>query len=201
MSADQDRAAKLARIEAKLKPERIRSTLAFAGLYQLTHELIKTAVLDNVKNFYLAGFDESGMLYDEASYSRDVLSRDKRPFRASLLWLVDSDAITLAQANRLDEIYAHRHELTHGLGDFILDPDREPNMDLFIDAVEILRDITRFWTQYEIDIGSFEQHGDVSVDDVAAGPLILLQMCIDAYGKGLPRPEDYREAGRGQSAT
>ena len=31
----------LARIEAKLQPERIRSTLAFAGLYQITHGLIQ----------------------------------------------------------------------------------------------------------------------------------------------------------------
>lgn len=190
MDADQDRAAKIARLEAKLKPERIRATLAFAGLYQLTHELIKTAVLDNVKNFYLAGFDESGMLYDEVSYKADVLDLDKSRFRASLLWLVGNEAITQAQADRLDKIYAHRHELTHGLGDFILDPDREPNMDLFIDAVEILRNITRYWTQYEIDIGSFEERGDVSVDDVAAGTLIFLEMCIDAYSKGLPEAKE-----------
>jgi hypothetical protein len=38
----------------------------------LTHELIKTAVLDNVKNFYLEGFDETGMLYDEVAYKADV---------------------------------------------------------------------------------------------------------------------------------
>ena len=31
---DEERAQKLAKLEAKLKPERIRSTLAFAGLYQ-----------------------------------------------------------------------------------------------------------------------------------------------------------------------
>ena len=38
----------------------------------MTHELIKTAVLDNVKNFYLEGFDETGMLYDEVAYKADV---------------------------------------------------------------------------------------------------------------------------------
>jgi hypothetical protein len=42
----------------------------------------------------------------------------------------------------------------------------------------------------EIDFGSFEEHGDVTVDDVPPGTLLLLQMCIHAYGQGLPRPED-----------
>ena len=37
-----------------------RATLIFAGLYQLTHELIKTNVLGQVREFYLVGFDESG---------------------------------------------------------------------------------------------------------------------------------------------
>ena len=148
-------------------------------------------MLDNVKNFYLEGFDETGMLYDEVAYKADVLDRDKRPFRASLLWLVEQgEAITQAQADRLDEIYDHRHELTHDLGDFILDPDREPDIDLFTDAVAILRDITRFWVQYEIDIGTFAEHGTVSVDDVSPGPLILLEMCIDAYAQGLSAAED-----------
>jgi hypothetical protein len=42
----------LRRYEEKLDPKRIRSTLAFAGLFQLTHELLKSSVLDDVKSFY-----------------------------------------------------------------------------------------------------------------------------------------------------
>lgn len=40
------------RLEAKLEPSRIRSTLAFAGLFQVTHEMIKRSALDEVKGFY-----------------------------------------------------------------------------------------------------------------------------------------------------
>lgn len=49
----------LAQLEAKLRPERIRATLSFAGLYQITHELIKQSVLEQVRGFYLCGFDET----------------------------------------------------------------------------------------------------------------------------------------------
>jgi hypothetical protein len=98
---------------------------------------------------------------------------------------VESAAITLDQADRLDEIYAHRHELTHELGKYIVDPDFEPDMALFSDAVQILRDILRYRARVEIEAGSFEQHRDVEVDDVTPGRLLLLQMCIDAYVEGL----------------
>jgi hypothetical protein len=99
---------------------------------------------------------------------------------------VESEAITLEQADRLEDIYTHRHDLTHELGKYIVDVDFEPNTDLFIDALRILVDITRFWTQIKIDIGGFEEHGEVSVDDVTPGTILLLQMCVDAYGQGLP---------------
>ena len=49
----------LAKLTSKLQPWRIRSTLAFAGLYQITHELVKEYVIDEVRNFYMTGFDRS----------------------------------------------------------------------------------------------------------------------------------------------
>ena len=41
-----------ARLEAKLQPARVRATLAFAGRFQLTHEMLRAMVLDDVKSFY-----------------------------------------------------------------------------------------------------------------------------------------------------
>lgn len=179
---------------AKLQPERIRATLSFAGLYQITHEMIKDVVVTNVRQFYLTGFDETGFRYDEVGYAERVLNRDRRrrPFRASLLWLVDSGAISLAQADRLDEIYDHRHELTHELLKYVVDPEFEPDVDLFVDAIGILTAIHRFWTQVEIDIGSFEHLGEVSVDDAVPALLMVLQLCLDAYVAGL---KDIRDPG------
>lgn len=114
---------------------------------------------------------------------QQVLSRDPNKFRASLLWLVDNEAITLAQADRLKDIYDHRHDLTHELIKYVVDVNFEPDVDLFADALTILADIRRFWTQMEIDIGSFEDFGEVDVDDVQ---LVILSKCIQAYVAGLP---------------
>lgn len=185
-----------ARLEAKLAPQRIRATLAFAGLYQLTHEMIKRSVIDDVKGFFgystLSG--EGTWLYGESGktdYEKSVLARIPRnPFKASLLWLEEGEAITGAQVERLDAIYTHRHDLTHELGKYIVDVDFEPDVEQFHDALEIMRDISRFWTQIEKDIGTFEEHRDSDIDDVTPGNLLVLQMCVQAYIEGLPRGHD-----------
>jgi hypothetical protein len=135
---NQDPEAYRQRLEAKLRPERIRVTLGFAGLYQMTHELIKTAVLDEVREFYWRGIEDGVVIYDEPAYAEDVLVKaPKNKFRASLLWLVECDAITLAQADRLDDIYAHRHDLSHELIKYVVDPDFEPDVALLTDDLEV----------------------------------------------------------------
>jgi hypothetical protein len=187
---NQDPEAYRQRLEAKLRPERIRATLGFAGPYQMIHELIKTAVLDEVREFYWRGIEDGVVVYDEQAYAENVLARaPKDKFRASLLWLVEGDAITLAQADRLDDIYAHRHDLSHELIKYVVDPDFEPDVELLTDALTILRSIRRFWTSIEKDIGSFEEFGDVDLDEVTPLSLAVLQMCIDAYVAGLPPSE------------
>lgn len=188
---DQDPEAYRQRLEAKLRPDRIRATLGFAGLYQMTHELTKTAVLDEVREFYWRGIEDDVMVYDEQAYAENVLAMaPKNKFRASLLWLVQGGAITLAQADRLDDIYAHRHDLSHELIKYIVDPDFEPDVELLTAAMTILKAIRRFWTSVERDIGSFEDFGDVDLDEVTPLSLAVLQMCIDAFVAGLPASDE-----------
>jgi hypothetical protein len=187
---DQDPDAYRQRLEAKLRPERIRATLSFAGLYQMTHELIKTAVLDEVREFYWRGIEDGVMVYDERAYAENVLAKaPNNRFRASLLWLAEFEAITLAQVDRLEDIYAHRHDLSHELIKYVVDPNFEPDVGLFTDALLILQSVRRFWTNVEKDIGSFEDFGDVDLDEVTPLSLAVLQMCIDAYLAGLPPAE------------
>ena len=57
------------------------------------------------------------------------------------------------------------------------------------DALKILADIRRFWTQIEVDIGTYEEFGDIDVDEVQPLSLMVLQMSIDAYIDGLPGAE------------
>jgi len=179
----------LARLQAKLAPERIRATLAFAGLYQMTHEMIKHAVVDEVVGFYGKSLMDETWWYGEDEYKAAVLTlAPMNVFKASLLWLVNSEAITSGQAERLDAIYAHRHELTHELVKYIVDLGHEPDVDLFIDALAILSDIRRFWTGIEMDVGTFDEYGDIGLDEVTPASIAILGLCIDAYAAALEEP-------------
>jgi hypothetical protein len=182
------------RLEAKLAPVRIRSTLSFAGLLMIVYELVKQIVMEDVRGFYLSGFDEKGMLYDEEGYAQQVTSLDKSKFRASAKWLVNSGAITDEQVEVLERLRSHRNDIAHELVKYIIDPDEEPDADLFIQVMEVVRAITRFWTQVEIDIGTFEHHGDVTPDDAQPLSMIILGKLIDAYIEGLPEAGKQSEA-------
>ena len=93
----------------------------------MIHELIKTAVLDEVRKFYWRGIEDGVVVDDEQAYAENVLVRAlKNEFRTSLLWLVEGDAITLAQADRLDDIYARRHDVSRELIKYVVDPAFEP---------------------------------------------------------------------------
>lgn len=176
-------------LRAKLSPERIRATLAFSGLYQLTHELMKQTVMEDVKAFF--GYVSVGDgtwwtgVQGQADYQRSVLDlAPKNRFTASLLWLQAMGALTDDQVTRLDQIAAHRHDLTHELQKYLIDLDHEPDVELFTHALTILTVIHRFWIQVERDTGAFEDHGDIDVDDVVPLSLMFLQTCIDAYLDG-----------------
>jgi hypothetical protein len=63
----------------------------------------------------------------------------------------------------------------------------------------------RFWTGIEKDIGSFEDFGDVDLDEIMPRSLAVLQLCIDAYAKACladgersqpPRPSECTVDGR-----
>lgn len=185
MGYHDDPAGYEARLRAKLTPERMRATLAFAGLYQMTNEMIRHAVVDEVREFYANGIANGQITYNEPAYARDVLARGRNRFAASLAWLVNMGALTGEQADRLTAIYAHRNELTHELVRYIVDPDAEPDADLFIDALTILKAIRRFWTSVEADLGTFADHPDVELDDIVPLSLAVLQQCIDAYAAGI----------------
>jgi hypothetical protein len=95
------------------------------------------------------------------------------------------DAVTAKQAARLEDIYGHRHDLIHELARYLIDPDLEPDFDLYIEALKTLRGISRFWTEVEAGYGTFDDVPDPDLDEVINGCVALLDLCIRAYCVGL----------------
>ena len=61
-------------LRAKLSPEAVRLTLIRAGCFLTAYELIKSNVLDQVREFFCNGIEDGQFTYDEDFYKQSVLS-------------------------------------------------------------------------------------------------------------------------------
>lgn len=178
----------------KIEPSNVRSTLEFAALFQMVHEQIKKLVLEDIKSFYgyMVGFNDPWINEDaEKRYQDEVLSKHKSKFTASLLWLQDLEAITEDDSRKLEEIFQHRHSVTHELMRYIIDPDSDVNVELLSEGLKILKKLSLFWNDVEIGIqqGINPEFDGVSAEDIYPGYIIAVQICLDAFLEGLDSPE------------
>jgi hypothetical protein len=199
LSAEES-AARLARLQERLQPWRIRAMLGFAGLYLIIYELLKATALGRLREHY--GWvdlgDQEVFVHTEEErnrYNVEVRGLDKNPFRAALIWLVRAGVITQEEADRLEPIYQLRHDMAHKLLGRIVDPDFLPDAGLLKDALQILIKIEQHWIQYKIDTGAFvplDGGGDfdfseMTIDDVQPGWASVVWLCLDAYMEGVDR--------------
>ncbi len=127
-----------------LNPESLRGNLIGASLFLTAYETLKSTIINQIRNFYTNGFDENGFIIDE-TYKVKVLSLDKSPLRASLLWLKEHDVIKDSDLDLVDRIREHRNELAHDLGKFISDADAEINVRLLEGIYDLTSKIDRWW--------------------------------------------------------
>lgn len=100
---------------ALLHPKELRSALLLASLYVLAYESFQNCVIDHLRMLHFRGIDASAWKIDEDKYRRDVLSRDKHPLQASLLWFDQYGAIDAADLATADRLRATRNKLVHVL--------------------------------------------------------------------------------------
>lgn len=168
------------RLAAKLAPSSIFLTLSRAGSFLCAYELIKTEIVDNVRNFFGRGFDETGLLYDEEGYRRHVLSKNPASkYQASCAWLVEMNALTAEQVVTLEDIQKHRHEIAHELPKLLIDPDFEVKTDLLEAAAKCIQDLGVFWGSIEVSINPDFDGVEVDHDDIRSGSSLLMAHLLE----------------------
>jgi len=103
-----------------------------------------------------------------------VLPLGKNAFEASVNWLVQMEALTQDQADSLDAIRSHRHELAHELARFIVDPDADVSVDRLTELQSIMRSLDRFWGGINVDTNPDFDGVDVDRDNIVSGSGALL---------------------------
>jgi hypothetical protein len=169
-----------------LSPKNMQITLSYCGLYQLIHETIKYEVTGRLKSLY--GY--SDLLEDrkwsmgtesEKSYNRDVRNLGESPFQGSIKWLIESEAISQNDEEKLETIYNYRHTVAHEVNKLLVDEQSRPDIDLLISSIDILKKISRFWTNLEIQTGGIILPENSTIDDVIPGNILIVDLAIQSF--------------------
>jgi hypothetical protein len=103
--------------ESFLNPDVLRPNLIIASLYIAAFEVLKSTVVDRIKDFYTSGFDENGPR-TSPGYQTKVLSKNRSPQHASLEWLKESKAVDDHDIAIYERVKECRNELAHEIPHF-----------------------------------------------------------------------------------
>lgn len=190
-----------------LEPGPLRFKMTYAALFQMAHGEIKRLILDKVHSFYCLASPHEPPKCDDAMYRRAVLREGQsgpnlNPFKGSVRWLINAEAMTEQDGRVLDAIYRHRHLLAHELQSFLITPEKYLSFELFLDALRILSGLHEFWINVELQTGGFydpstgETITEVDRSDVMPASLVFLHLCVNAVGGDAQAPPDTHNSSR-----
>lgn len=74
--------------ERVLHPEILKTNIITASIFSMVFEMLKSSIIDKIETFHTNEFYENGMVVSP-EYKEEVLSLNRSPLYASLIWLQD----------------------------------------------------------------------------------------------------------------
>lgn len=165
--------------ERILHPETLRTNIITASIFSMAFEMLKSSIVEKIRGFYTNGFDEDGDIVSP-EYKDKVLSLNRSPLYASLLWLQDRHAINHKDLEKFEHIKQCRNTLTHEMLTFASSGVNFNVSEVFDEMVHLLRKVEIWWFEnldMAIDPDAYPE--DLDLDEVTPGPVWSLQMLID----------------------
>ena len=164
-----------------LHPPTLRDKLMSLSLYITCYEMMKDRIISNVRDFFLTGFNEDGLVYDEDEWNK-VLDLDphRNTLEAVLAWYRDMGAITDADIRELERLKQLRDELAHKPQEYISGSRELPVNDRFVSLVTLFRKIEVWWVMnVEIATDPDAVHEDIKEENITPGPMITIQLILE----------------------
>ncbi|HEX7859261.1 MAG TPA: hypothetical protein VF773_02920 [Verrucomicrobiae bacterium] len=177
-----------------LNPEMLRANLIAASIFITGYEILKSAIVDQLKSFYSIGFDESGPTISE-DYELKVISLDSKRnvFRASIAWLLLNDVITTADKQAILDLTEHRNQLAHQLPKFLADSGKNVELARLEKLIELVAKIDRWWIiNVELAIRDDLDANEVPPKEITSGNMIFLHLLVTT-ASGADSGELYRQ--------
>jgi hypothetical protein len=163
----------------KIEPGNIRSNLTRAGLVLVAWEILQQEIEEKVHDFYCNGFDANGWVYSPA-YQTKVLSRHKYVFEASLLWLVDSDALNERQADQVRAFRDYRNKVSHEMPKILTEVGHDIEIERISEMREVIAALSTFWGRIEIDTDPDLAGEHIADENIRSGMLLLMDHVVAA---------------------
>ncbi len=136
-----------------LDPEEVKFQLISSSFYITAYDILIETIVQKIKDFYMTGFDENGMIL-EANYKIQVRNLFKKDIvTASSLWLKNHDAITEEEVEKIILFKDHRNELAHELSEMIADSGKRTKIELIKEIRDLRFKILKWWfINFEMEI-------------------------------------------------
>lgn len=165
--------------EKVLHPEALRSNIITASIFSIAFEMLKASIIEKIEMFYLDGFGESGASISQ-DYKEEVLSLNKSPLYASLIWLEQRGAIDADDREIFERLKRHRNTLAHEILKFASEGVPFDVAESLGDMISLLNKIEIWWIEnLDMAIIPDAYPADLDLDQVIPGPVWSLKMLMD----------------------
>jgi len=161
-----------------LNPENLKDNLTFCSLYIMFYETTKDYVIDQVKDFYMIGYDKEQGYITDKKYKKEVLSKERNVLNASLLWFKDADAISYTDIEIFSDIRKYRNILAHEMLDKIFEGLDENFIQRFVELINFRINLERWWI-INIDVPTSDINKKIEEDQIISSSQILYRMIMD----------------------
>jgi hypothetical protein len=162
-----------------LKPETLKANLINYALYIALFEAFRDYIISSVKDFYVNGFDETGLTY-RSEYSEKVLSISKSKLYASLHWLKEADAIDDDDILEFEKQKNFRNKMAHEMMSSLFENEGEGYVENLIGLMKLRIKIEKWWIlNVDIPTNSDFDNKDVTEDQIVTGSALMNKIMID----------------------
>lgn len=183
----------------------VKSRLIRAGMFLVAHEMLVSAIKDNLHVFYADSWSADKGWATGEDYRRDVLSLDPKSkedsHRSSIAWLRKNEVLTDDDEIAIRRLTLERNRFAHELQN-VIGGSYEPDFDtLFSEIVALVTKIKRWWIiNVELETDPDWADKGVKAEDITPGSSMLLQILAKvALGEDDEAWELYREFSKDHS--
>ena len=161
-----------------LNPGAIKSNLILSSLYLTAYELLKDAIISNIRDFFSFDYRDGKAIPDE-QYKEEVTKVHRDLLHASCLWLQRNGVITENEVEEINKIRRHRNQVAHELLRLLSEADLNLNIEYFLRIRELLEKIEIWWIEnVEIPSNADFDGVEVSKKDIRPGRVVALDYIV-----------------------